>query len=69
MSQRRFDPRVYRALRQTYPELSNREIAAMLGVNEASVRRGLAREPESRARTVRELLHRLGDVLAPDPHL
>ena len=63
MSAPKFDPRVYAALRATYPELSNRDIARLLGVNEASVRRALAR-PELQARPrARRLLTELADVL------
>lgn len=54
MNKRKFDPIVYAALRDR--DLSNRKIAALLDVDEASVRRALRDAPERRQRTTRRVL-------------
>ena len=59
---RRYDPAIYRALKDL--GLSNRKIAAQLGVDERSVRRGLDGYTPSR---LRKLLLELANEL--DAHL
>lgn len=58
MAKGKFDPAVYAALHNA--GFSKREIARLLGVNEASVRRGLKHNPP---RSVRVLLTELADAL------
>lgn len=63
MSRAKFPPDVYRALKHaTHPTPSNREIARLLDVDEASVRRGL-QGAEGQQRPVRQLLNELADAL------
>lgn len=58
---------MYLAFRDAYPWLSNREIADRLGVNEASVRRGLkSARPITVVRPVRTILRELADALDPE---
>lgn len=58
---RKFPPRVYVALRGA--GYSNREIAGLLDVDEASVRRGLKSVGYTAPSRVRELLTELADHL------
>ena len=58
---RKFPPRVYVALRDA--GYSNREIAGLLDVNEASVRRGLRAVQYEAPSRVRELLTELAGVI------
>jgi hypothetical protein len=57
----KFPPRVYVALRND--GFSNREIAELLGINEASVRRGLKTVSYEAPSRVRRLLTDLADEI------
>lgn len=57
----KYDPEVYVAMRRG--GLSNRRIAALLGVNESTVRRAVAERYVEKPRTVSGLLVELADLL------